>query len=234
MNERRVSTMIVTLVAAAAVGYVVGAAQQAPVKAAVADALPADVYPDSRNRLPLPKRDQLDDAAKQLYDKISGDGRSPVGLQGPGGIRMYSPQLNAYEVQTSRYLRFDAGLDRRLAEITILVTARELDSDFEWNAHESIALKEGVDPAVIDAVRYRRPLDGLDPRSAALITLGREAIGNRKVSSKTFRTALQLLGPEKLVDYVTLMGQYADNSILLTVFDQQLPPGQPSRLAPKS
>ncbi len=225
------SITLVMLLAAGVVGYAVGTTQQAPVKAAVVGELPADVYPDSRNRLPLPKRDQLDDAAKQLYDKISGDGRSPVGLQGPGGIRMYSPQLNAYEVQTSRYLRFDAGLDRRLAEVAILVTARELDSDFEWNAHEPVALKEGVDPAVIDVVRYHRAVDGLDPRSAALIALGREAISKRKLSSKTFRTALQLLGPEKLVDYVTLMGQYADNAILLTVFDQQLPAGESSRLS---
>ncbi len=223
------------LLGAASVGYAIGATQHVPVRAADANVavtvnLPADVYPDSRNRLPLPKRDQLDDVAKQLYDKISGDGRSPVGLQGPGGIRMYSPQLDAYEVQTSRYLRFEAGLDKRLEQIAILVTAREFDSDSEWNAHEPLALKEGVDPAVIDAVRYRRSVDGLDPRSAALIALGREAIGNRKVSSKAFRTALQLLGPEKLVDYVTLMGQYADNAILLTVFDQQLPPGQLSKL----
>jgi 4-carboxymuconolactone decarboxylase len=227
--------MIAMLLIAVAFGYAIGESQRAPASAetanvAVSVALPPDVYADSRNRLPLPKRDQLDDAGKQLYDKISGDGRSPVGLQGPGGIRLYSPKLDEYEVQTSRYLRFDAGLDRRLAEIAILVAARELNSDFEWNAHEPVALKEGVDLTVIDAIRYHRSIDALDTRSSAIIALGREAIGNRKVSSKTFRAALQLLGPEKLVDYVTLMGQYADNSILLTAFDQQLPPGESSKL----
>lgn len=90
-------------------------------------------------------------------------------------------------------MRFNAGLDRRLSELAILVTAREMDQRFEWYAHEAAGLKEGLDPAIIDVVRYRRPVNGLGDKEAALIMLGREALG-------------------------------AETSVLLTTFNQQLPP----------
>ena len=61
---------------------------------AQAPALPADVYPESRFRLPLPKRDDFDDAGKKVFDRIVDPARnSLVGLQGPAGIRLASPRL---------------------------------------------------------------------------------------------------------------------------------------------
>ena len=51
----------------------------------------------------------------------------------------------------NRYLRFEAGFTPRVREVAILTTAREMDSQFEWVAHEPEALKEGVGQDVIDA-----------------------------------------------------------------------------------
>src|SRR6476620_4903224 len=55
--------------------------------------LPKDVYPDSRNRLPLIKRENLDERGKKVYDESVADPRSLAGLQGPAGIHLYSPRL---------------------------------------------------------------------------------------------------------------------------------------------
>ena len=41
----------------------------------------------------------------------------------------------------NRYLRFEAGFTPRMREIAILATAREMDSQFEWCAHEPEALE---------------------------------------------------------------------------------------------
>src|ERR1700691_2434515 len=66
----------------------------APLGAQAPTALPKDVYPDSRFRLPLPKRDELDDYGKKVYDRLADPGRkSLVGLQGPAGIRLASPRV---------------------------------------------------------------------------------------------------------------------------------------------
>jgi 4-carboxymuconolactone decarboxylase len=187
--------------------------------------LPADIYPESRNRLPLVQRDDLDEAGKKTYDAAANDPRSLVGLRGPGGIRLHDPKLNALSQPLNRYLRFDGGLDRKLAEIAILATARELEAHFEWCAHERAALMENVPADLIDIIRLRGSVDGLPDAEATMITLVREAVGGHRVSSPTFAAALRLFGKEPLLRYVSLIGNYMGTAVLLTVFDQQLPEG---------
>ena len=193
-------------------------------------ALPADVYADSRNRLPLPKRDELDEAGKAIYDRATSDPTSLAGLQGPGGIRLYDPHVAAASSALNRYLRFNAGLDRKLAELAILATAREMDQQFEWDAHAPVAQREGASPALIAAIRDRAPLRGFDERETAVVQLAREAVGRHRVAPATFATALRLFGRQHVVDYVALIGDYAAAGILLTTFDQQLPPGHAPQL----
>jgi 4-carboxymuconolactone decarboxylase len=189
--------------------------------------LPADIDPDSGCRLPLPKRDALDDAGKTLYDDhVDPKGWSHAGLRGPGGIRLHSPRLSALNSAVTRYLRHDAGIPPRIREIAILVTARAFDSQFEWAAHEPVALEVGVEPAIIDVIRHRKPIDGLAEADAAVIAFGRELFETRKVTSETFARALALFGRRMLVDIVSTMGNYAGTAALLTAFDMQLPPGR--------
>jgi 4-carboxymuconolactone decarboxylase len=131
-------------------------------------------------------------------------------------------------------LRQEAGLGGRLRELAILVTARELDSQFEWAAHEAEALREGLSLEVIEIIRHRRDTGGLDEADAAVIELGREIFTVRKVDSATFARALALFGRRKLVDLVALMGNYAATAAMLTAFDMQLDPDQPPPLPTKS
>lgn len=217
----RASIVLCALLGAGFGGYAFAQSAAAP---------PSDVYSDSRNRLPLVKRDDLDDVGKKMYDQTAGDTRSLAGLQGPGGIRLYSTHLDELSRAVNQYLRFDAGLDRRLAELAILVVAREMDQRFEWYAHEAAGLQQGLQPQIIDIIRYRKPPVGIGEKEAAIIRLGREALGKHSVSSATFTEGLRLFGKEGLINYVELMGAYAETSVLLTTFNQQLPPGQVSKL----
>jgi 4-carboxymuconolactone decarboxylase len=111
-------------------------------------------------------------------------------------------------------------------EIAILTTAREMDSQFEWCAHEPEALKEGVEQSVIDTIKHRRSTAGLAETDAAVIELGREIFRDHKVSSATFARAKAIFGPNKLVELVLLMGNYASTAALLTALDMQLPEGK--------
>ena len=43
--------------------------------------MPSDIDPDSGFRLPLPKREDLDDVGKRAYDRAAMPGKSLVGLQ---------------------------------------------------------------------------------------------------------------------------------------------------------
>jgi alkylhydroperoxidase family enzyme len=186
-----------------------------------------DVVPESGFRLPLPKREELDEQGKKFYDEIaSQDGRNIAGLRGPMGIRLYSPKLGEMQRELNQYLRFQAGLSGPVRELAILVAARETDAQFEWAAHEPVAIKEGLSQAAIDVVKYRKSTAGLPEDQAAIIQLGREIFEAKQVSGETFARALKVCGKQGLVNVVSLMGGYASTAALLKVFDMQLPAGE--------
>src|SRR3954468_131426 len=103
--------------------------------------MPSDIEPKSGMRLPLPKREYLDEAGKKAYDRGTTPGATIAGLQGPSGIQLYSLKTAAAHTTLNRYLRYEAGFTPHHREVAILITAREMDSQFEWVAHESEALK---------------------------------------------------------------------------------------------
>ena len=192
--------------------------------------LPADIYPESRNRMPLVKRDDFDDNGKAIYDTFAAHSTSLVGLQGPIGLRLHNPLLSQVAQPLNLYLRFEAGLDEKLREVAILATARELDSAFEWCAHETEGLRVGLTADLIEIIRSRKPVDGLSESYAAMILLVRESVGAHRVTSATYARALAAVGMKPLLNYVSLISNYASTAILLNVFDQQLPEGKSNTL----
>jgi 4-carboxymuconolactone decarboxylase len=190
-------------------------------------ALPKDVYPESLSRLPLLTRDLLDQTGRQHYDIVMGpESRTLVGLRGPSGIWLHSPKLAGFVRAANQYLRFESALDRRLTELAILVTARELDSQFEWTAHEPAALKEGLEPKIIDVVKRRRPVTGLGKKEALIVSFGRELFRTRKLRAQTFARGVELFGRRGVLELVALMGNYAGTALILAAVDQQLHPEQ--------
>ncbi len=189
--------------------------------------VPEDVDPESGCRLPLPKREELDADAQRVYDSLADPGSGSLrGLRGPGGILLHSPELARYTRPLNHHLRHEAGLGGRVRELAILTTARALDSQFEWCAHEAEALRQGISPLIVDIIKYRRDPADLDEADAIVIELGREIFTARKVMPGTFARALSRFGRRGLVDLVALMGNYASTAALLTAFDMQLDPGQ--------
>jgi 4-carboxymuconolactone decarboxylase len=186
---------------------------------ASAGIFPKDVYKDTGNRLPAMKRDDLDEAGKKLLDA-----RGQVDSFGPGGIRLYSPPVAEYMGSVNDFLRHKSGLDPRLVELAILVTARESDCEYVWTAHEPQGLKAGLPQGTVDAVKYRKPTSGLAEKDAVIIDLGREVLGKHHVSSDVAAHAQTLFGKQGLVNIVSLIGDYASTAILLNAFDQHIRP----------
>src|SRR5262245_12494632 len=115
--------------------------------------LPKDVHADSRSRLPLSKTD------------------AP---QGAAGIRLHGSGVA---------VRWESALGRALTELAILTSAREHDQPYEWSLHELEGIAVGLNPAVIDVVRNRKPLTGVSEKESMVIELGRELFGRHKLSS---------------------------------------------------
>jgi 4-carboxymuconolactone decarboxylase len=126
----------------------------------------------------------------------------------------------------NQYLRYETALDRRLTELAILVTARELDHQFEWTAHEPAALREGLEPRIIDIVKHRKPIARMGKKEALIVRFGRELFREKKLRSKTFAQAVALFGRQGVLNLAALMGNYAMTAIILNMANQQLHPDQ--------
>jgi len=63
-----------------------------------------------------------------------------------------------------------------------------------------------------------------------VIELGRQLWRDHKVKSETFAALKAQLGPNKLVDLVLLMGNYAGTAALLAAVDMQLHKGKEALL----
>ena len=198
-----------------------------------AEKLPPDIDPESRCRLPFPDRDDLDEAARKVYDSLTDpNGGSLAGLRGPGGIRLHSPELSRGLRPANVRLRDPDVIDARTRELAILVTAREHDRQFEWAAHEAEAKKEGISDEIVEIVRHRRPAVGLAECDRALIEFGRELFGSHRVTPETYAALAAFHDRRTLVDLVNLMGMYAMTAASLIAFDAQLPEGTPPGLPP--
>ncbi len=203
--------LLLVIATTVAAGHAAGRAS------AQAGSLPGDIHRETGNRFPAIQRDALNEAGKKLYDS-----RGVADAFGPGAIRLYSPPVVEVMTGLNDYLRRKSGLEPRLVELAILVTAREMDSEYVWTAHEPPALKAGLSQAIVDTVKYRRPLTTLGEREAVIVQLGRDAISKHKVASETFARAVTLFGHQGVVNLVALMGDYAATTILLNVADQHV------------
>src|SRR3954454_4630419 len=199
LREFIVALLIATAAGSGARGQdATGAARETvPPKAT---SLPADIDPQSRSRLPLVKRENLDESGKAAFDAVvDPKSRLRAELIGPAGIWLNILQLSPHIREINWYLRNRISLDTRLAELIILVTARENDGQTEWTAHEPAALKAGLDEKIIDIVKYRKPTVGLPDQEAVIIKLGREVLRDKKVSPETYAESVKVFGQQAVI-----------------------------------
>jgi 4-carboxymuconolactone decarboxylase len=182
----------------------------------------------SLSRLPAVRREDLDEQGKKAYDTVSDPShRLYAKLVGPPGFWLHIAELLVPIREINWTLRRkDLGLEPPLRELTTLVTARENDSQYEWTAHEPYALKAGVDPAIVDVIKHRKPLTGVGEKEAAIIQFGRELFQKRKVTPETYQRALSALGQKGVVHMIALMSNYTMTATIFHAIDQQLRPEQ--------
>src|SRR6266508_3319228 len=82
-------------------------------------------------------------------------------------------------------VRWENKVGRALSELAIISVAREHDQPYEWSLHEMEAIAVGLDPAVIDVVRNRKPLVGIGDKETTIVELARE-INAHRVTPETY------------------------------------------------
>lgn len=201
--------------------------------------IPPDVQKDSWGRLPLLTRETLDADGRRAWDVlVNPESRYATGARGPVAMWLYSPLMAEHIFPASTYLRFGTDKDQRLTELTILATAREVRSQYEWSAHEPAAQRAGLEDAIIAIVKHRTSLDeagdvpGLGDKERTIIRFVREVMSEPKLSSETYAKAIALFGEKGVMDLAGLVGYYSFVNITLKTFDVNLEPGRTRLLPP--
>jgi hypothetical protein len=130
---------------------------------------------------------------------------------GPGHLGIYNPKASEGTVLLGRALGVPTGemsrLGPRTYQLVVLITAREIDQQYEWSAHEPAGLRVGLEQSVIDVVKFDRDVKGLA----------------EKVSSELFARQIQQFGRQNTIEIIQLMGDYFIAGTM-NAADQQLPP----------
>ena len=148
-------------------------------------------------------------------------------LNGPFNALLRSPEMGNLAQKVGEYVRFRSSVPRRLNEMAILMTAKWWSSQYEWYAHKTLALDAGLNPAVIDDLQAGRRPSALAADEATVYEFCTELRDTRRVSDRTFRSAVDLLGERGVMDLIALMGYYDLVSMTLNVDRYPLPNNAP-------
>ena len=112
--------------------------------------IPDDIYTDSLARLPQVQREDLDAVGQAAFDTYVRPGTGyATGIRGPVGMWMHSPALAQAVFDVRQRVRYGTTKDQRLTELIILSTAREINNQYEWSAHEPLAQAAGLEQEII-------------------------------------------------------------------------------------
>jgi 4-carboxymuconolactone decarboxylase len=187
--------------------------------------LPTDLDAESRARLPYLKKSDMDAKGQKIFDTLPGAGKDGI-LRGPLAFAAYNPAV-AQVLHDLHDAAVPGGtLDPHTRELAILVACRETNYNLEWNAHEAIGLKAGLDAKLIDVVRYSRALAGLNEKDSAVIRFGRQMFHDKKVDSATFAKAVEFWGKRGTMDMVAVMTTYAVSGYFAIAVDERSPEGK--------
>ena len=179
-------------------------------------------------RLKLLSPGEMNQDQKQTYDEsIAGKRGAPPA---PMMAWLNSPEMARHATRLGAVLRFDTSFPAKLSEIAILVTARHWTSHYEWYAHKRLALKGGLDPRIIDAIRDRRipPFD--DPKGQMIYEVAKSLHEGHAVSNNLYDEAVKVLSERGVVEVIGLCGYYTMVSMTLNTFEFGLPDGEVSEL----
>ncbi len=177
------------------------------------------------SRLTRRSYDDLSDDQQTLYNQITETRNiTPDGaIGGPFDIWLLNAEMGKRIVGIGGFFRFRTSVDRRYIELTILVTGQFWQAQFEWYAHEPMAIKAGVPQEVVDAIKIgKTPVFG---HEADRITfeLCRELHTNHQISDTTFDSAVEEFGEQGVAELINLAGYYTMVCMTLNTFKVPLP-----------
>ncbi len=180
-------------------------------------------------RLKLLSPGEMNADQKAIYDEaVAGKRGAPPA---PMMAWLNSPDMARHATRLGEQLRFNTMFPPKLSEIAILVTARHWTAHYEWYAHKRLALKGGMDPKIIEAIRDRRTPSFDDPKGAMIYDVAKSLHEGHGLSQALYDEAVNVLTLRGVTEVIGLCGYYTMVSMTLNTFEFELPAGELSDLA---
>ena len=154
------------------------------------------------------------------------------GANGPFNVLLRSPEVGDLGQQFGGAMRFRTGLPKDVSEVVIIMTGRFWMAQYEWNSHKNAAVKNGVPPAIVEAIATGKRPTGMPAEMEVAYNLIDELLTTHQVTDATFNAARNKYGERGVVDLVGLSGWYGLVSMLLNVDRYPLPQGVEAGLRP--
>jgi 4-carboxymuconolactone decarboxylase len=186
-------------------------------------------------RLPLLEPAALSTQQKELYDRIiatwgafgesahfevkTADGR----LIGPFNPMLYSPAISSRLLDLMDIEGNDTSLSTRVREVTILAVGTVWGTDYELYAHKAAARQAGFSENQIATLAGGQLPDGLSDQEQIAHRYARQLSAEHHVDADLYRSAVEALGDQGVVDLTYLIGTYHITCSLLNSFSIPAP-----------
>lgn len=178
-------------------------------------------------RLVTPAEADMNEAQRTLLQTIrSGPRGASIMPQGPFAVWLHAPEYGQLAQALGGFCRYQSSVPPRLSEFAILCTARLWRAQFEWYAHVNVAAKEGVKARTIADLRAGRVPKSAAKDERAIYDFIQEMYKAKRVSERTYRRVLTVLGEKGVVELVGILGYYSSVSMTLNVFAMLPPEGE--------
>ena len=122
------------------------------------------------------------------------------------------------------FLNTQSTLTAREIELGICLIARHWKTEYLFRAHGARAIKAGLPPTVIAALRDNKTPELPDPREQAIYEIATLAEQPSAGPDETFDKAVDILGRDGLAEVISLLGYYSAVAIAMKLHRVPLPP----------
>ena len=176
----------------------------------------------------MPRLPEIDPAKlsleqRAIYDRIM---RVRGHMRGPFAIWLRNAELCENTLELQEMFASRVKLERRLLELMILVAARLATAQYAWFIHEPHALKFGIAPEIVQAIRERRTPDFTREDERLVYDITTELNTTRTLSAASFQRGMAMFGEQVMVDLVSAIGFYVMVAMTLNAFAVSVPGGK--------
>ena len=174
-------------------------------------------------RTPYLRPEEMSPEQRRIYDEIVKS--RGAWLNGPFAPMLHQPKLAEPAQRLGEFVRYNTSLAPALSELAIIVVARRFDCHFEWCQHAKIALKAGVRPELVEAIRNNQTPSDLSGDEALIYCFATSLLQANRVPEDLYGAVRDRLGVQGVGELVGLIGYYTLIAFTLNAHEVPLPAG---------